>query len=175
MGLEFMRRLFFGCFLLIVALVLSACANNEKVVLENDPSQVKGSAKQARNSKMGSDKATPFADEIEKRTVYFSLGGVSIDSEGAERLSENAQKIKEDPHLIVTLVGHTDNLGSAAYNLAVADRRIDSVINRLRSLGVPKNQIRRLPRGSDDSSKLKCEIETCRRLMRKVELVYERR
>ncbi|HPT50444.1 MAG TPA: OmpA family protein [Accumulibacter sp.] len=120
-------------------------------------------------------KPTPFSDEADKRTVYFEPGGTSVDYAAIEVLRENAQKLKEDPQLVVTLVGHTDNLGSAAYNLAVADRRIEAVSDRLRSLGVARNQIRRLPLGSEDSSKLKCESDACRRLMRKVELVYERR
>jgi outer membrane protein OmpA-like peptidoglycan-associated protein len=109
------------------------------------------------------------------RTVYFASSDATIDSEGSEVLRQNAQKLKEDSTLLVVLVGHTDNLGSAAYNLAVADRRTEAVSERLRSLGVPRNQIRRLPVGSEESSKQKCDSETCRRLMRRVELVYERR
>jgi outer membrane protein OmpA-like peptidoglycan-associated protein len=109
------------------------------------------------------------------RTVYFASSDATIDNEGSEVLRQNAQKLKEDSTLLVVLVGHTDNLGSAAYNLAVADRRTEAVSERLRSLGVPRNQIRRLPVGSEESSKQKCDSETCRRSMRRVELVYERR
>ncbi|KFB69369.1 MAG: Peptidoglycan-associated lipoprotein precursor [Candidatus Accumulibacter vicinus] len=82
-------------------------------------------------------------------------------------------KLKENPQLVVILVGHTDNLGSAAYNLAVADRRTEAVSDRLRALGVARNQIRRQPVGSEKNSKLKCDSEACRRTMRRVELVYE--
>ncbi|WP_300454926.1 OmpA family protein [Accumulibacter sp.] len=120
-------------------------------------------------------KPTPFVDEEAMRVVYFAFGEAMIDSESADILRQNAQKLKEDPQLVVTLVGHTDNLGSAAYNLAVADKRIEAVSDRLRSLGVPRNQIRRLPVGSEQSSKQSCDSEACRRKMRRVELVYERR
>lgn len=107
--------------------------------------------------------------------MYFSPGDAVIDAVGAGVLLENAQKLREDAQLVVVLVGHTDNLGSAAYNLAVADKRTEAVSERLRSLGVPRNQIRRLPVGSEHSNRLKCESEACRRSMRRVELVYERR
>lgn len=162
---------------MLAILALSACATGEKPLAGGEPIETKISDKSVRDGgkKAGSNKSTPFASEVEKRTVYFTLGGTAIDSEGGERLRENAMKLKEDSQLIVTLVGHTDNLGSTAYNLAVADRRIESVSDRLRALGVPRSQIRRLPLGSEESSKLKCDTETCRRLMRKVELVYERR
>ena len=118
---------------------------------------------------------TPFADEPEKRTVYFGFGEARIGHEGVVVLSENALRLKNDSQLIVTLVGHTDNLGSAAYNLAVADKRIEAVNDKLRSLGVAKNQLRRLPLGSEQSNKEACDSEACRQAMRKVELVYERR
>lgn len=162
---------------LILTLALSACAVGERPSSIDGASQTHVPEKAGRGDTVrgGRDKPTPFAETVEKRTVYFSLAGVAIDSEGNERLRENALKLKEDPQLIVTLVGHTDNLGSAAYNLAVADRRIEAVSDRLRAMGVPRNQIRRLPLGSEESSKLKCDAEACRRLMRKVELVYERR
>ncbi|HRF12883.1 MAG: OmpA family protein [Candidatus Accumulibacter phosphatis] len=129
----------------------------------------------AHTGRPGTAKPTPFADEEARRTVYFSFDGATIDSDGDAVLRQNAQKLKEDPQLIVILVGHTDNLGSAAYNLAVADKRIEAVSDRLRSLGVARNQIRRQPVGSEQSSKLKCDSEACRRTMRRVELVYERR
>jgi peptidoglycan-associated lipoprotein len=121
----------------------------------------------------GSAKPTPFADEEARRTVYFTFDGAMIDNDGLEILRQNAQKLKDDPQLVVVLVGHTDNLGSAAYNLAVADKRTEAVSERLRSLGVARNQIRRLSLGSEQSSKLKCDSEACRRTMRRVELVYE--
>jgi peptidoglycan-associated lipoprotein len=117
----------------------------------------------------------PFADDEARRTVYFSSGDAVIDADGAEILRDNAQKLREDPQLIVVLVGHTDNLGSAAYNLAVADKRTEAVSDRLRSMGVPRSQIRRLPVGSEQANKLKCDSEACRRSMRRVELVCGRR
>ena len=75
--------------------------------------------------------------------------------------------------MLVVLVGHTDNQGSPTYNLAVADKRTEAVSERLRSFGVPRNQIRRLPVGSEESSKVKCDSDACRQRMRRVELVYE--
>ncbi len=161
-------------------LVLSACATTDKAP-PGDSGQAAAAREQpsrvpATPVRVGSAKApTPFADDETRRVVYFAFGETMIDSESADILRQNAQKLKEDPQLVVTLVGHTDNLGSAAYNLAVADKRIEAVSDRLRSLGVPRSQIRRLPVGSEQSSKQACDSEACRRTMRRVELVYERR
>ncbi len=171
-------RRYARCCCLVLPLVLAACATTDKTVVPDPAVKTAVPDKSMRTNSAARQtaiKPTPFSDEADKRTVYFEPGGTSVDYAAIEVLRENAQKLKEDPQLVVTLVGHTDNLGSAAYNLAVADRRIEAVSDRLRSLGVARNQIRRLPLGSEDSNKLKCESEACRRLMRKVELVYERR
>lgn len=163
---------------LTLSFLVAACATVDKPPAPDD--SVRGKAAQAQASRQaaygarqGNAKPTPFADDAARRTVYFPFDGATIDNEGAEILRENAQKLKEDPQLVVVLVGHTDNLGSTAYNLAVADKRTEVVSDRLRALGVPRNQIRRLPIGSEQSNKLKCDSESCRRTMRRVELVYE--
>lgn len=163
---------------LTLVLLLAACATVDKPPASDDARRAQAQPAQAARTpaygaRQGNAKPTPFADDAARRTVYFPFDGATIDSEGAEILRQNAQKLKEDPQLVVVLVGHTDNLGSAAYNLAVADKRTEVVSDRLRSLGVHRNQIRRLPIGSEQSNKLKCDSETCRRMMRKVELVYE--
>jgi peptidoglycan-associated lipoprotein len=161
-----------------IALALSACTTVEKPFGTSDSGK-EGTTQPARTAaysgRQGAAKPTPFADDEASRTVYFASSDATIDSQGAEVLRQNAQKLKEDAQLVVVLVGHTDNLGSSAYNLAVADRRIEAVSDRLRSLGVARNQIRRLPVGSEESRKLKCDSEACRRSMRRVELIYERR
>lgn len=156
------------------ALFLGACGTLDKPV--SDPS---GQAtRRTASEPVAATPAvpnTPFADDASKRTVYFGFGEASISREGVEVLRQNAVHLKNDPQLVVTMVGHTDNLGSAAYNLAVADRRTEAVSDKLRSFGVPRNQLRRLPLGSEQSAKADCDSEACRQSMRKVELVYERR
>ncbi len=165
--------------LLVCVLFLSACATSENSPPADAERPAATASKEARPTtaaRPGASKAAlPFADDESKRVVYFAVGESLIDDQGAEILFQNAIKLKEDPQLVVTLVGHTDNLGSAAYNLAVADKRIEAVSARLRALGVAKNQIRRLPVGSEKSGKQSCDSEACRRTMRRVELVYDRR
>ncbi|EXI67720.1 MAG: Minor outer membrane protein Omp16 [Candidatus Accumulibacter adjunctus] len=165
---------------LATTLLLAACTSVDKPPIAADPAkagaeQQKPARAPLATGRPGAGKPLPFADDDEARTVYFASGEATIDAQAAEVLRLNAQRLKEDSQLIVVLVGHTDNLGSPAYNLAVADRRTEAVSERLRSLGVPRNQIRRLPRGSEESSRQKCDSESCRRSMRRVDLVYERR
>jgi len=171
------RRCLAPCCLAI--LILTACATADKPSASGDsgkaPATHEATRHPAQAVRPGTGKTLPFADDEARRTVYFALGDTLIDADGVEVLRLNAQRLKEDPQLVVVLVGYTDNLGSAALNLAVAEKRTEAVSERLRSLGVPRNQIRRQPVGSEQSSKSKCDSESCRWSMRRVELVYERR
>ncbi|WP_291995195.1 OmpA family protein [Candidatus Accumulibacter sp. ACC003] len=161
---------------LVCVLLLSACSTVDKPP-PVDPSAQAASRQSARPSTPSARPlaGTPFADDPAKRTVYFGFGEATISHEGIETLRQNALRLKDEAQLLVTLVGHTDNQGSAAYNLAIADKRTEAVSDKLRALGVPRNQIRRLPVGSEHSSKEACDAEACWQSMRKVELIYERR
>lgn len=104
------------------------------------------------------------------RTVYFSFDGATIDSESTEILRQNAQKLKENR----SWSWSWSAIRQSRQRRLWADRRIEAVSERLRSLGVARNQIRRMPVGSEQSGKLKCDAEACGQI-RRVKLVYERR
>lgn len=108
-----------------------------------------------------------------ENVVYFSSGDTTVDDTGKTILRRNAARLKKNPRLVVTLVGHTDPLGSRSYNLAIAEERIDSVFEFLLSLGVSKAQMRRLSAkagyGTINST---CKSSVCRQKMRRVDLVY---
>lgn len=105
------------------------------------------------------------------RSVYFPSGGTQVDGPGKAVLHRHALRLKKDPDLVITLIGHTDPLGSRSYNLAIAEERMDSVYEILRSLGIPRSQIRRVTSERDPSAS-KCRTAACRRLMRRVDLDY---
>lgn len=105
------------------------------------------------------------------RSVYFPSGGTQVDGPGKAVLHRHALRLKKDPDLVITLIGHTDPQGSRSYNLAIAEERMDSVYEILRSLGISRSQIRRVTSERDPSAS-KCHTAACRRLMRRVDLVY---
>lgn len=102
--------------------------------------------------------------------IFFPSGGTQVDGPGKAVLARHAERLKQSPDLVITLVGHTDPVGSRSYNLAIAEHRIDSVVRILRSLGVPRGQIRRVSSGRVTMDN-RCRSAACRRLMRRVELI----
>ena len=115
-----------------------------------------------------------FQDDVipGENSIYFAFGRTEIDNSGAMLLRQNATRLKANPLQTVTLVAFTDNLGSRSLNLAIAEERINVVVSTLRSLGVPRKQIRRKSAGLSKLSSA-CSTAACRQMMRRVELVYE--
>lgn len=116
----------------------------------------------------------PGSDIDPENNVYFSSGDTKLNEQSLELLRRHAARLKENPQQVVTLIGYTDPLGSPSYNLAIAEERMDSVAETLRSLGVARGQIRRVSTGRTMATAADCNTPACRRQMRRVELIYER-
>ncbi|KFB66510.1 MAG: Minor outer membrane protein Omp16 [Candidatus Accumulibacter vicinus] len=121
-----------------------------------------------------STKETDFVALEEANSIYFAKGATRIDTAGQDKLRHHAVRLKANPAQVVTLAGYTDDLGSASYNLAIAERRIEAVAKLLRTYGVPKNQIHPLRRYSAGRGEAMpaCRTTECRQIMRRVEVIY---
>lgn len=60
-----------------------------------------------------------------------------------------AQSLLAYPDTTVQVIGHTDNVGEAGYNLDLSQRRAQSVANVLVSEGVPSFRVQSIGRGED--------------------------
>ncbi len=106
--------------------------------------------------------------------VYFPLGSHALSSEAMTALKRHARRLNGNPRLVVTLIGHTDDLGSREYNDALCLKRAKAVEQALLGLDVSPRQIRIAPRyGYEKSPAKPCRTEACRRALRRVELRYQ--
>lgn len=81
--------------------------------------------------------------------VYFNYDEYDLQPEARERLSRNAEFMKEHPELVFTLEGHCDERGTNEYNLALGDRRANAAKNYLLSLGVGASAMQTLSYGEE--------------------------
>jgi outer membrane protein OmpA-like peptidoglycan-associated protein len=63
--------------------------------------------------------------------IYFDFDKADIKPESDETLAEIAKLLKGDPNLKLYVIGHTDNKGTAAYNVDLSQRRAAAVVQRL--------------------------------------------
>jgi OmpA-OmpF porin, OOP family len=63
--------------------------------------------------------------------LYFDTGKAAIKPESKPQLAEMAALMQKDAALKVYIVGHTDNQGAAASNVALSQQRADAVVKAL--------------------------------------------
>lgn len=79
--------------------------------------------------------------ESEFQTVYFDFDKSNIKPEFSAALENNAALMKESMDLMVRVEGHCDERGTVEYNLALGERRAQSVKNYLMNLGIAEGRI----------------------------------
>ena len=64
-------------------------------------------------------------------------------------LNANADILRKYPTWIITIEGHSDERGTAEYNLALGERRALAARNYLVSLGIPADRLRTVSYGKE--------------------------
>jgi flagellar motor protein MotB len=74
--------------------------------------------------------------------VLFDFNKATLKPEAKSQLARVLQVLKDQPGAQVDVAGHTDSVGSDAYNLKLAKARAESVATYLVQNGVPRQTIR---------------------------------
>lgn len=81
--------------------------------------------------------------------ILFAIDSATLRPDLTRDLGAVAQNLLNYPSSTIQVVGHTDDTGSAAYNLDLSQRRADAVAQVLRGNGVPGSRIAAIGRGED--------------------------
>lgn len=84
----------------------------------------------------------PTRKKIVLRSVYFEFNRSNISPDAAPVLDEAAGLLRDEGDINIVAEGHTDNIGSDAYNERLGDRRSKSVRAYLINRGIQPRRIR---------------------------------
>lgn len=87
--------------------------------------------------------ANRFAAEIPS-TINFAFNSTQIEGEAAAALMKQASWIGQFPELRFSVYGHTDLVGSNAYNKSLGLRRAQNVVNFLVAQGISRSRLQAL-------------------------------
>jgi outer membrane protein OmpA-like peptidoglycan-associated protein len=79
---------------------------------------------------------------VELEGVHFAFDSAQITPEGRMILDEQAETLMDNPGLQVEITGHTDAIGTEAYNQDLSERRAQSVKEYLVSKGVAAGRLK---------------------------------
>ena len=91
---------------------------------------------------------TATTTEPEHR-VYFGYNAESISGEGLRILEDNARWLLKQSYGEVVVEGHADERGTREYNLALGQKRAESVKQTLVDAGVPAHRVRTISYGKE--------------------------
>ena len=123
---------------LIVVIFLSSCSSmniTEENVYSDNVKTVKASSSMSENINL--DSMAIFANA----TVYFEFDKSSLTSKSIQTLKSAVDALNENTSIKVTLSGHADERGTREYNLALGQRRAESVSDYLVLNGINKSRI----------------------------------
>ena len=78
---------------------------------------------------------------LSENTVNFDFDSSNLTSVAKTNLNKLAEVLKNNPDTNINIYGHTDSRGTDEYNQSLSERRANSVVNYLVSLGVAKSRL----------------------------------
>lgn len=174
----------------LASLLLAGCATQEEG-LENQTDQ--GLMDQQMDTDAG---PTPIADDaasasvfeeemltaqqlleqadspLASRVIYFEYDSAKVNDESLGLLEAHGNFIAANGNVSVRLEGHADERGSREYNIALGDRRAQSVRRILLFQGASSDQIDTISYGEEQPAQLGHD-EAAWSKNRRVELVYD--
>lgn len=82
--------------------------------------------------------------------VFFALDSADLDSEDQSMLDDIIKEVKERNPASVTVMGHTDTSGNADHNMALSERRAETIATAMTAAGIPVSAINTMGYGQTE-------------------------
>lgn len=112
------------------------------------------------------------ASPLAQRRILFDYDSAAIRDEYRSLLESHAQYLRKEKAAKAILQGHADERGSREYNLALGQRRAESVYKAMNLLGVPDTQIEAVSLG-EEKPVAEGHDEEAWKQNRRVEILYQ--
>ena len=159
---------------LVVAAVLAGCGStvplDSRAVTVVDKSKADG-ANAVAPVAVKSVSLGDMGPENVGRIVYFDFDSAAVKAESREVILAHARYLRANPERRVVLEGHTDERGSREYNVALGQRRAESVAKTMLVFGVKANAMESVSFGEEKPAMLGSN-EGAWEANRRVEITY---
>lgn len=167
-----------------LVIVLSGCSSTP--MTKPDPVNTTESAAPAKAASAAQSGATgspqttaanipPYLDPNSalstKRSIYFDFDNFSIKKEFESLLELHGKYLAKNPSLAIKIEGNSDERGGSEYNLALGQKRAETVAKALKVYGVKSTQIEAISLG-EEKPKAAGHDEAAWAENRRADLVY---
>ena len=182
------RRCALAVVMMLAAFALAACGGNKNLRDGEDlpAAGMDGGGDQGMGMQSGRDidvrglegidpeDRSMFTDPdnpLSTRIIYFDLDSSAIPSRFSQAISAHGRYLSEHPDVNLRLEGHTDERGTREYNVALGERRAESVQQALVLSGASDSQLSTLSFGEERPAELGSGEEAYSK-NRRVEFIY---
>lgn len=146
----------------------------EEVQTSDEEAQAAAAAEDeaARAEAMAEEEAVDAVERPEVMTIYFDFDKSNIRSEFYDDLNAHAAYLQANPEASVVLEGHTDERGTREYNMALGERRGNSVQRYLSLQGVDSAQMEVVSYGEERPVVRAASTREDHAKNRRVEFIY---
>lgn len=86
---------------------------------------------------------------FENEDVHFNFDDATLTAEAIEILNQKVAWLRDNAGVSITVEGHCDERGTAEYNIALGERRAQSIVSFLVNAGIPADQIKAVSYGKE--------------------------
>ena len=163
------KSLAFAALMIVAAAVFTVSCS--KKTMQTEPSQTPApqaeqtvvtptdakpaDAKPMEESRTDRSSSTAIASDAVEQTafidkkIYFEFDSDMLSSQAREILIRQADYLRSNIDVRLTLEGHCDERGTEAYNMALGQRQADSVKNFLVDMGIPTDRLTTISYGEE--------------------------
>lgn len=163
--------------LLITVFTLTACRSSGEADdgMGTETTNSANNSNSGANSNAATNNNRPTAAEIERENAlgttvfYFDFDVAEFKAADRQTLSHHARDLAANSRKRVRLEGHADERGTREYNLALGERRANSILNYLVVNGASRSQIEVVSYGEERPAQAG-QSESSYRMNRRVEI-----
>ena len=145
----------------LLVFFLAACSTTPKDTADSSGSGSSSSSSDVSSSEEGNIiETSPDSSSIEPGSqddlivnvgdrVFFNYDSSELDADAQELLQDQVAWLKQYSNVSVIVEGHCDERGTREYNLALGEKRAQSVKNYLINLGISSNRISTISYGKE--------------------------
>lgn len=137
------------------ATLLAACSSTKPPVTTGSDASAGSAMVQADTSSATQTRVDPLNNPnsvLAQRSVYFDFNSSVIKDEYRPLISAHANYLMQHADRSVVVQGNTDPRGGREYNLALGQRRAESVVKAMEVLGVPVRQLQAVSFGMEKAT-----------------------
>ena len=122
-----------------IGLLIASCSSvqvTEEAVYEDSIQSIEVSSNRAESSTPTESKAV-----LANATVYFEFDSFNLSTRSIQALKSITALMQDNPEIEITIAGHADERGTREYNLALGQRRAESVADYLKLKGISRSRL----------------------------------